>query len=861
MDRSALLGELLKKKKGAAEGSPMQRAQEREAHLRQRRLSLTPDDKESLLRSEDKVVGAALSLHVIHDVPLDELDTRLAAWGVEPGLRRKTLATIQSKTSALRQPKFDEPVTPAKAADPYAKMLAMGVPKGAVRARMLRDGKTEAEADKIAPVDKVAAPAKTPVKKVQKTPARKVKTVHWKKLEVDASRTVWASADEKMLDGDDLALLEELFATKPAAAKTKDDESLKKFSLIGDPRRASNVAIGLTYFSRRFGEDDAALCRAVLCLDDRMDGPRLRAVLGLLPTTDELQAVRAFDGDKRLLARPERFFLATCRFTDLKARLQVGLFRSEFDEIAREARSAVRSVQVACDLVKSQDGLPVVLRTLLKLGNQLNKGHPSGEATAIAVASLDRFCTTRANDGTSLVEYATALFAKKDQLHHFDFVDKLPHLDDAARNADPELTSASHTKLVTQLAKTKQELQRARVQLAKLDSKARDAEQALMGSCDKRAKPARVDAQVLVDRAVVARFVLVADKCCRAADATVGSLGAKLKRLEASKKELRDYFGEPATADIRELFAALDVFVRQVRAARDNHVRRAAAKARLEREQQLKQARKLERSVSEPAVASRDSRDPPVKAAARKSGGVAVQLKRPASSDRDSSTLKLNISKCRTAYNQKESKKREFERYMAETIHEHGDDNDSFSSPVSVPSPLSVPSPRSPLRLTTKTNIRQLRDESPPKPAKPVKKSPKQRLVPKPPQGPPPDYVKKEPQQCLAPKPPPGPPPEHASKQPQQRLAPMVPPQEPPPGYANKQPRQPKATKPPQRPPTAVPRATVAAKSGAKENAKSAAKDTTRVAKDNTKSGAKENSRPRRRHSISSTWWSSKIFT
>ena len=90
--------------------TPLDRSRRRSFELRRRRETLTPEDAERLLRNRDKVLGAALSMHVIHDVPLDVVGERLAASGVRPELREEALAAIRAKLkrSGLGERAFDD---------------------------------------------------------------------------------------------------------------------------------------------------------------------------------------------------------------------------------------------------------------------------------------------------------------------------------------------------------------------------------------------------------------------------------------------------------------------------------------------------------------------------------------------------------------------------------------------------------------------------------------------------------------------------------------------------------------------------------------------------------------------------------
>lgn len=383
----------------------------RRSALKARRASMTPVDLRKLLGDEEKVTGAALNMHIIHDVPLAELGARLTASGVEPDMKDRALAKIREKLAKnkhelearaavgapvprfcikrLETPRvarqssvsFRTPAgkrSPAAADDalaPYLKMLKMGTGTLAAVQRAREDGKLDAAqiaaleaADVSGPAPSTpAAPPETPAadelgkyrrmlkmhvpaaavknnmtkdgcspgdfaaifgddaspapdaaataRKAAATP-RRLKTCHFKPLDeaVKVEDTVWAEDAAADLVGlDDLALLEEIFATKAAAPLAKktarkaaragpsgsldgddDDDTVKKVSLVEDSRRSANVAIGLTYFARKYGDDDDALCRAVVSLSDWLDAPRLRSLQPLLPTADEAAAVRAY---------------------------------------------------------------------------------------------------------------------------------------------------------------------------------------------------------------------------------------------------------------------------------------------------------------------------------------------------------------------------------------------------------------------------------------------------------------------------------------------------------------------------------------------------------------------------------------
>ncbi|KAH8051325.1 hypothetical protein JL720_15197 [Aureococcus anophagefferens] len=175
-------------------------------------------------------------MHIIHDVPLAELGARLTASGVEPDMKDRALAKIrearEEQASAEARPAPPAPSTPAAPPETpaaselgkYRRMLKMRASGGA-----------------------------------QGSGARRLKTCHFKPLDeaVKVEDTVWAEDAATDLVGlDDLALLEEIFATKAAAPLAKktarkaaragpsgsldgddDDDTVKKVSLVEDSRR------------------------------------------------------------------------------------------------------------------------------------------------------------------------------------------------------------------------------------------------------------------------------------------------------------------------------------------------------------------------------------------------------------------------------------------------------------------------------------------------------------------------------------------------------------------------------------------------------------------------------------------------
>ena len=117
---------------------------------------------------------------------------------------------------------------------------------------------------------------------------RKVKMLHWDKLQAHALRgTVWENAGEGV-SGVNLADLETLFALEDASKKktVSDDTSGKpKVVSLIDPKRSLNISIQLAGIRMPFAE----IKRAFLGMDDKtLRVDQLNILALAVPTTEEI---------------------------------------------------------------------------------------------------------------------------------------------------------------------------------------------------------------------------------------------------------------------------------------------------------------------------------------------------------------------------------------------------------------------------------------------------------------------------------------------------------------------------------------------------------------------------------------------
>lgn len=103
--------------------------------------------------------------------------------------------------------------------------------------------------------------------------------------------------------------------------------------------------------------------------------------------------------------------LAECR--DAQKRIKCILFRQQFRPRKEELLNAIRRLEGVCDDVKMSIKLKKVLKTILKVGNQLNDGE---DHMGFTVDSLLKLQSQKAFDKkTSILQYVVRLISRNDE--------------------------------------------------------------------------------------------------------------------------------------------------------------------------------------------------------------------------------------------------------------------------------------------------------------------------------------------------------------------------------------------------------------------------------------------------------------
>ena len=131
-----------------------------------------------------------------------------------------------------------------------------------------------------------------------------------------------------------------------------------------------------------------------------------------------------------MLGQAEKYMAVMSGFSTASKRIQCMIFKQQFKHRVLEVKNMVSKIECACDDVKLSLRFKKLLKTILKVGNQLNDG---ADHVGFTVDSLLKLQSAKAFDKkTSILQYVVMLIYRNDKncLH---FTDDLSHVAEASR--------------------------------------------------------------------------------------------------------------------------------------------------------------------------------------------------------------------------------------------------------------------------------------------------------------------------------------------------------------------------------------------------------------------------------------------
>ncbi|XP_025876404.2 formin-like protein 4 [Oryza sativa Japonica Group] len=241
-------------------------------------------------------------------------------------------------------------------------------------------------------------------------PRPKLKPLHWDKVRTSSDRDmVWdrLMSNSFQLDED---MIEVLFMNNSTAVAPRMDNpkkvgmpQFKQEERVLDPKKAQNIAILLRALNVTLEEvTDALLDGNAECLGAEL----LETLVKMAPTKEEELKLRDFTGDLSKLGSAERFLKAVLDIPFAFKRVDVMLYRANFENEVNYLRKSFQTLEAACDDLKGSRLFLKLLEAVLRTGNRMNVGTNRGEAKAFKLDTLLKLADVKGADGkTTLLHF------------------------------------------------------------------------------------------------------------------------------------------------------------------------------------------------------------------------------------------------------------------------------------------------------------------------------------------------------------------------------------------------------------------------------------------------------------------------
>eukprot|EP01042_Synura_sphagnicola_P001599 gene1599-1859_t len=245
-------------------------------------------------------------------------------------------------------------------------------------------------------------------------------------------------ADPDMLDKAPSEKISESVKLEPKSVeKKKQIAKVRKKKLHWQPLDRSRLSTNSLWFDDD-NEDDVALDEDEFrqLFEERIDvvtkvAPKVKETekKEYLPTKEEIQTLQSYSGDQKVLGQAERYMMAMMTLKGAFRRIECMLYKKQFPTRVAEIRGQIEIVEKCSKDVRASVGLKKTLRTILKVGNQMNDGGNVG----FTLDSLLKLESAKAFDKkTSILQYVITLVDRSDP-GSLSFPEELSRVTDASR--------------------------------------------------------------------------------------------------------------------------------------------------------------------------------------------------------------------------------------------------------------------------------------------------------------------------------------------------------------------------------------------------------------------------------------------
>ncbi|XP_070197577.1 uncharacterized protein [Littorina saxatilis] len=212
----------------------------------------------------------------------------------------------------------------------------------------------------------------------------------------------------------------------PEAKRKKENTEIN----LLDGKRSLNVNIFLKQF-RMSHEEIVKLLREGR--SDQFGAERLKGLLKQLPSQDEIDLLKGFDGDKEKLGNAEKFFLCLMGLPNFRMRIEGLLIKEEFNSNMEWIRPSIEAVISAAKDIKENKSLQELIFLILITGNYLNSGNHAGNAAGFKLSSMLKLTEIRANKPRMNLMHYVVQEAQEKNPRLLLFPDEMKFLKDASQ--------------------------------------------------------------------------------------------------------------------------------------------------------------------------------------------------------------------------------------------------------------------------------------------------------------------------------------------------------------------------------------------------------------------------------------------
>ncbi|RHY41097.1 hypothetical protein DYB34_000913 [Aphanomyces astaci] len=273
-------------------------------------------------------------------------------------------------------------------------------------------------------------------------PTVKLRSLYWTPLpDAAVEGSIWLNFDETKL-GLDLGILDKEFGpdkkTDPLMLSSSPTKTGKAISTTAKPKvvhlvdskRQQNCSIALSRF-RMAPKDIKA---AIVALDDNvLTLERIQSLAAMVPTADEVDLVKGYEGDVALLGETEKFFLAISDLPRLAQRLKAMESTWTFGQRFHEVKGKLKLLDQAYGDLKRSTKLLSLLQVVLAVGNYLNGGTPRGGVYGFKLDILPKLSQVKATSSANkTLLHVIAEYVATSVPDASDFYESLNSLDEVS---------------------------------------------------------------------------------------------------------------------------------------------------------------------------------------------------------------------------------------------------------------------------------------------------------------------------------------------------------------------------------------------------------------------------------------------